>query len=249
MSLRDRMALTAVILVVALIGAWMVVVSPERSKATALAAQVATARAALSTSEGELQNARKATAKYSAAYASLVSLGKAVPVQSEVPSLIVQLSQASGQHSVDFNSITFTPPSTSGSLASTAAAATAASSAAPSSLPFNFIFTGGFFQLERLFAQMSALTTRSPQGALLVNGRLLTIQSIKLAQAAEGGSETSKAKKASLTGTITATAYTMAAPQAPAGAPASSGAATTSTASTSGAASSATTPALIKVTP
>ncbi len=89
-----------------LAGGWMLVVSPERKKASKLDAQVTTAQAQLASAEGKLASARAAQSQYAAAYASVVSLGKAVPPSQEVPSLIYQLAQASNQKHVDFASIT-----------------------------------------------------------------------------------------------------------------------------------------------
>ena len=105
MTGRDRTVLIAVV-VFALLGAgWVLVVSPKRKEASKLGTQLSEARTQLTTAEGELTHARAAQAQYSAAYASLVSLGKAVPASQEVPSLIYQLSRASNQKNVDFASI------------------------------------------------------------------------------------------------------------------------------------------------
>ena len=53
-------------------------------------------------------------------------------------------------------------------------------------MPFTFIFNGGFFDLEHLFQRSStASPRRTASGELSVSGRLLTIQSVKLAPVAE----------------------------------------------------------------
>jgi Pilus assembly protein, PilO len=211
MTGRDRMVLVGVILLAALGGAWMLVVSPERTKAGELQTQVSTAKTQLSTAEGQLAAARTAQSQYAAAYASVVSLGKAVPPSEEVPSLIYQLSQASNQKDVQFASIT----SSSGAPSSSSSTASAASTAAASftSMPFTFVFEGGFFELEHLFNQLTSFTTATADGQVKVSGRLLTIQSVKLAPITTGGAEPSKSKAAELTGTITATAYVLPASQ------------------------------------
>ncbi len=241
MTTRDRSVLIAVVLLAVLAGAWMLVVSPERQKASTVGKNVATARAQLSTAEGELADSRAAEARYTTAYASLVSLGKAVPVGYEVPSLILQLSVASHQKNVDFASIA----ATSGASSSTAAAAAAVSTGL-TQMPFTFVFNGGFFDLEKLFAQLTKLTERTPSGELRVSGRLLTIQSVKLAPLSGEGT---KASSGQLTGTVTATAYVL-----PASAGTSTSAATASgaaspAASTSGASASPTAPAIVRAGP
>jgi hypothetical protein len=254
MKTRDRTVLIAVLLIAALGGAWMLVVSPEREKASSLDTQVAAAKAQLSAAEGELSNARAAETKYTTAYSSLVSLGKAVPAGDEVPALIFQLSVASQQKNVDFSSIvaSSTPGagSSSRSSSSSAASSSSASSTASASLtqmPFTFIFSGGFFDLERLFSSLNAAVQRTPTSALRITGRLLTIQSVKLSPVS-ATPEPGKPANNNLTGTITATAYVLPAGQGLANAPATS-TGTSPASSTSGASSSPTAPAIVRVGP
>ncbi len=241
MTTRDRSVLIAVVLLAVMGAAWMLVVSPERQRANTVDSHVSAAKAQLSTAEGELADSRAAESRYTTAYASLVSLGKAVPVGYEVPALILQLSVASHQKNVDFASIAATSGASSGTASSAAAASTGLTQ-----MPFTFVFNGGFFDLERLFAQLTKLTERTPTGALRVSGRLLTIQSVKLAPVAGEGT---KGSNGQLTGTVTATAYVL-----PASAGASTSAASTSgsaspAASTSGASASPTAPAIVRAGP
>jgi Tfp pilus assembly protein PilO len=243
MTTRDRSVLIAIAIIAVLAGTWMLVVSPERKKASDVNAQVTAARTQLNSASGELAASRAAEAKYTTAYASLVSLGKAVPVGYEVPSLILQLSVASHQKNVDFASIVATTGSSSGSSSST----TANASAGLTQMPFTFVFNGGFFDLERLFSQLTALTKRTPTGALRVSGRLLTIQSVKLAPASGAGVESSKGSTTQLTGTVTATAYVLPASQGVSTSSSPGGA--TPAASTTGASGTPTAPAIVRVGP
>jgi hypothetical protein len=249
MTGRDRIVLIVVVVLAVLGGAWILVVSPERKQASKLGTQVASAKAELASAEGELAGARAAQTQYASAYSSIVNLGKAVPAEQEVPSLIFQLAQASNQQQVDFNSISSgAGPTTSTSTSSAAAAATAAASF--SQMPFTFVFNGGFFDLEHLFKQLTAFTNRTTSGALKVSGRLLTIQSVKLAPVVTNGTPGATPKR-TLSGTITATAYQLPAGQGvTAGATATSPTGTSTPASTTtGAASSPTAPAIARVTP
>jgi hypothetical protein len=178
-----------------------------------------------------------------------VRLGKAVPSGQEVPSLIYELSQASNQKSVDFSSIVAS--SGSGSSSASATAATAAAGGL-TMMPFTFVFNGSYLDLYHLFQQLNQFTTRTTSGGLQVSGRLLTIQSVKLAPLAGAGAESPSAKNAGeLSGTITATAYVLPAAQGlTAGAtPTSPGAATSTVASTAPTGSSATAPAVVRVSP
>ncbi len=241
MTTRDRSVLIAIVLLAVLAGTWMLVVSPERQKASTVDSHVATARAQLSTAEGELADSRAAESRYTTAYASLVSLGKAVPVGYEVPALILQLSVASHQKNIDFASIA----ATSGASSSTASAAAAASTGL-TQMPFTFVFNGGFFDLEKLFGQLTKLTERTPSGALRVSGRLLTIQSVKLAPASGEGT---KSNSGQLTGTVTATAYVLPASAGASTSGSSASSSATPAASTSGASASPTAPAIVRAGP
>ncbi len=248
MSGRDR-TVAMVLVVLAVVGAgWIMVVSPKRKEANKLGSEVSAANAQLSSAESTLANARQAEAQYSSAYSAIVSLGKAVPATQEVPSLIYQLEKASNSKKVEFASITATT-SGSGSASSGASSGTAAAAASAgfSPMPFTFVFNGTYFDLEHLFHGLSQFTVRRADGSLEVSGRLLTIQSVKLAPA--GGTSQTGSPKGQLTGTITATAYVLPAAQGlTAGASPLTPAAGGSGAS-SGGSSSPSTPAVIEVTP
>jgi hypothetical protein len=257
MTGRDRMVLMGVVVLVILGGAWMLVVSPKRSEASKLASQVAEAQTQLSSAEGTLAQARAAQSQYAKAYASIVSLGKAVPASEEVPSLIFQLSQATNEKNVDFTSIvTSAGPAgaPSAAAAPSSAGATSAAGAATagfSQMPFTFVFGGGFFELEHLFQQLNRFTLHGASGGLQVRGRLLTIQSVKLTPVAASSPQgTAPQGPPQLSGTITATAYVLPAGQGLTGGatPAAPGGAAP-VSSTTGAKSSPTAPAIARVTP
>ena len=279
MTGRDRIVLMVIAVVVVLAGGWLKLVSPERAKASKLATQVATANSALASAEGKLASARASQSQYPAAYAAMVNLGKAVPPNQEVPSLMYQLSLATADKQVEFTSIataavgggndssTVTAPAapaksstpssasaTSASTSSGSASATGSPSASGASttaaaftqMPFTFVFEGSYFDLERLLRQLTSFTTRSSSGTLDVNGRLLTVQSVKLVP-----TDTSHAGAGTLAGTITATAYTAPASAAPVAASSATppvGSAT-SAASTTASGTSANAPAVVRVNP
>jgi Tfp pilus assembly protein PilO len=238
MTARDRIVIVSLAALAVLAAVWLLAVAPEREKAAKLGGQVSTAQAQLATAESQVASARGAQASYSTAYASLVSLGKAVPTDQEVPSLIYQLAQASNHKQVEFDSIT------TGGSSSGASAAPVAAAAGFTQMPFTFVFNGSFFDLYNLFQQLNRFTVRTSSGGLRVSGRLLTIQSVKLNPAVATGP--GQASSGQLTGTITATAYVLPASQgATGGATAASPAGVTQTTSSSGSSSAATTPAVI----
>jgi hypothetical protein len=249
---RDRMVLIGVIVLVVLGGAWMLVVSPKRKEAGKLDKQVSEAQTQLSGAEGQLASARAAQAQYAKAYASIVSLGKAVPASQEVPSLIYQLSHATNDKKVEFSSIvSAASASGSGASGSAAAAGASAASAGFSQMPFTFIFGGSFFDLEHLFAQLNGFTVHQTSGGLQVSGRLLTIQSVKLTPETANSPTGTPRGPQRLSGTVTATAYVLPAGQGLTGGatPSSPAGATTPVAATTPSSSSPTAPAIARVTP
>ncbi len=259
MTGRDRIVVIGIAVFVMLGAAWLMVVSPERKKAAALNAQVSAASAQLATAQGQVANARSAQTQYATAYASIVRLGKAVPPTEEVPSLVYQLAHATNQRNVEFSSITASGSAQSSTSAASAPAAPTASASASTStftqMPFTFVFNGSFEDLYHLFQQLDAATIHTPRGALLVNGRLLTIQSVKLAPSTNPSEKTAgKGGSEQLSGDVTATAYVLPASQgltagATTSAPAGATTPTATPASTPAASSSPTAPAIARVTP
>jgi hypothetical protein len=255
MTTRDRLMLVGIAVLAVLLGAWFTTVAPERERASKVTAEVEAARKQLESAESQADDAKNAQAQYASAYASLVSLGQAVPSSAETPALIYTLDKATHSRDVQFSSIT---TGASGAASSTASAASATASTEFSQQPFTFVFNGSFVDLYKLLDQLEGFTVQSPSGVLHVNGRLLTINSVSLAPDSEAhgstsssASTSSKPKSGQLTGTITATAYVLpagasalggATPSAPAGAAGT----TTSTTTSSG---SAATPAVVKATP
>ncbi len=236
MTGRDRIVIVVLAALAVVAAAWLLMLAPEREKASKVGAEVSTAQAQLTTAESEVNVARSAEAGYPAAYTSLVSLGKAVPTGQEVPSLIFQLEQASNRKQVEFSSI-----SSGGGSGSSSSGAGAVAAAGFTQMPFTFVFSGSFFDLYKLFQQVNRFTLRTSSGSVQVSGRLLTIQGVQLAPETSSSSGTPSGQ---LTGTITATAYVLPASQVAATATATSPTGAQST-SGSGASSPATTPAVI----
>jgi Tfp pilus assembly protein PilO len=242
MTGRDRIVIMVVVVALILVAAWLEVVSPERKQVSQLNEQVTAAQAQLATAEGQVAHARAAQTQYAQAYASMVSLGKAVPPSQEVPSLIYQLSRATGQKHVSFAAIS---SSGSGASSSSSAAASTTAAATFSQLPFSFTFEGTYFDLERLFRQLTSFANLTKKGGIEVSGRLLTLQSVQLSPHASG-SEGPTGGESKLTGSITATAYVLPAGQSVTGA---TGSSATPAASTGTSTSAPVAPAIVKVNP
>jgi len=251
MTTRDRLMLIGIVALAVLLGAWFTTVAPERERAAKISAEVETARQQLASAESAADSAKNAQAQYSSAYASLVSLGQALPASAEPPGLIYTLDKATHSRNVGFTSITAGTSATASS-SSSAAATAATQNATFSQEPFTFVFNGNFVDLYKLLDQLEGFTVQTSAGALHVNGRLLTIDSVSLAPSSASGSATasSKSKSPRLTGTISATAYVLPAGATPlGGATPSSPAGAATTASSTSSSGSAVTPAVVKATP
>ncbi len=216
MTTRDRLMLVGMATLALLAAVWLLVVSPERKQASNLSAQVAAAKAALASAESDAVNATHARQSYSSAYASVVSLGKAVPPSEEVPSLVYQLARASNQRHVELSSIVAggTGPGAASGPSAPSPGTAAATPAGFTQMPFTFIFDGSFSDLYHLFKSLDASTVRTSSGGLRVSGRLLTLQAVKLEHTTgESQGKASASGGGNLTGTITATAYVLPADQ------------------------------------
>jgi len=145
MTARDRIVVMVVLVAVALAGFWFLLLAPKRTKASDLGAQVAEQQQRLETAKQSVQASRQAQATYAANYATVAQLGKAVPVDDDVPSLVYQLDSTAEDTGVDFRVVklsasgatpapapTPTPaPGASGSASASSAPAASSSSSAP----------------------------------------------------------------------------------------------------------------------
>jgi Tfp pilus assembly protein PilO len=248
MTGRDRIVLAGVVALALLAFGWIAVVSPERNKAAKLQTEISGAASQLASAESQLSNAKAAQARYSADYAAIVALGKAVPPGREVPSLVYELAQASDRKHVELASIVY---SAAGAAApsSGGAGGAAAPVAGFTQMPFTFVFNGTYNDLYSLLKQLNRSAVHSASGGLSVSGRLLTIQSIKLAPVASAAEPGSKKSGQLMSGTISATAYVLPQSQSLTAGATPTAPGSGSLASASSGASSPTTPAIARVAP
>ena len=94
MTRRNTMLLVAVAAVAAVGAYWMLVLTPKREEAAALDKQIAAKQAALAQAEAEVATYEQARGAYKANYSMVARLGKAVPADDDVRSLLVQLNSA-----------------------------------------------------------------------------------------------------------------------------------------------------------
>lgn len=207
MSRRNSM-LIAVVAVVAVVGAyWMLILSPKREEAVKLDGQITKQQSALATAESDLATYEGAQKHYRANYSMVARLGKAVPADDDVRSLLVQVNAAAKRAGVDFRTINI---SATGSPTSGPSAAPTTSTAPPpgastvgsagfSTMPFSFNFKGSFFELGKFFNRIDKFVAVR-NGGLDVTGRLLLLNTITLTPDAEKGFP-------NLTADVTANSY------------------------------------------
>ena len=200
MKPRDRLVL-AMVGVAALAAAfWFLALAPKRERADALAGQVAQAVVRRDAATAKAVRAEHAKADYAADYATVARLGKAVPPQADVPSLVFQIESAARGSKVDFRKVAVedTPATAPGATAAT-------STSGISQTPVTFTFEGSFFCLQRMLREIDRFS-RVKGSKVSVSGRLLTLDQVKLS-AGRAGLPKVKAE-------ITANAYVAPTPSA-----------------------------------
>jgi Tfp pilus assembly protein PilO len=205
MTARDRTILMVVAALAAVAAFWFVALKPKRAEIGVLDGQIATQTQRLQTAQTTVAAGLAAKAAYPRDYATVTELGKALPADDDLPSLVYQLDAASHGTHIEFNSIqrstgsststtsSSSASSASGSSSSTGAATSAAAlppgatvgAAGLATLPFNFTFTGSFFDLQRFLAGVQGFVHSTDSG-VAVRGRLLTVNGVSLVPGPDG---------------------------------------------------------------
>ena len=198
MSQRDRMMLGVVAAVAVIAGFWFVVLSPKREEAAKLSTQVAEQEAVRDQAITDAALGERSRGAYGRNYATVARLGKAVPVGDQTPSLLYQLETTADRHGVDFRSLkvgTSAPASTPAAATPTTSADATATATAPAGaavgaagfpkLPYDLVFDGSFFDVERFLSSVEKFT-RTSSDDVSVRGRLLTIDGVALTAGRDG---------------------------------------------------------------
>jgi Tfp pilus assembly protein PilO len=102
---RDRKIVFALLPLLVIGVYWFLILSPKRKEATKLDTQVTTAQQARDTAVSQANTLEQAKANFASQYAQMVRLGKAIPTQVDMPSLIVQLDAAAKGTGIQFGDI------------------------------------------------------------------------------------------------------------------------------------------------
>lgn len=197
--------IVAMLALVVLAGAfWILLLSPKRQQASDLGKEVEQLKTSLVQHESEVAAALAAKKEFATNYGQLVVLGKAVPADSETPSLLIQLQHIADRSHVRFEEINL---SSEGGEAPPVVAAEEVGSGAPVSptevaastmplgatvgpaglavMPYTLHFTGSFFDIADFIRGLDQLV-KTTNSNVSVDGRLITVNSFTLA-AASGG--------------------------------------------------------------
>ncbi len=154
---------------VAGLGGWFMLIGPQRSKATELETQIADTNNAISAARALTLEAKKGA---QIRVADLFRLTKAMPDQTDMPGILLQLTQVAEDSGISFEQITPTATATpvSGYLA----------------IPITLEFQGNFYDLSDFLYRLRTLVDVR-RGALDATGRLFAIDSIEFAEASPPG--------------------------------------------------------------
>ena len=156
----------AITLVIALFG-WFVLVSPQRSRATAIDAELVLV-------EQQISESRAAQLQSSGAEpirsADLFRLTKAMPSDNDIAGVMLELSRVAAETGIVFEAIK--------PQATTAAGSNRAQL-------IDLIFTGNFYSLSDFLYRLRNLVTVQ-KGRLLANGRLFAVEKLAFAESPSG---------------------------------------------------------------
>jgi hypothetical protein len=158
-------AAAAAILLFAVLG-YLVVVGPKRSRAKQLEESVETTRLELAQARVD---AARAKATPPVPVADLARLTRAMPNQTDMPGLLLDLARVARESGVSFDSITPAEP---------------VAGSGYQKVPVSLVFQGNFYELSDFLYRLRNLV-QVRDNRLRVDGRLFAIEGIDFAQGAE----------------------------------------------------------------
>lgn len=156
-------AVIGVMLVLAAAAAYVLLISPQRSKAADLKKQAAAAREEIVRLRALTQQVRQTEP---IRVADLFRMTKAMPSEADMPGIILQLNRIARETGIRFDSITPQAP---------------AEANGAQAIPINLVFQGNYFELaDFLFRLRSLVGVRG--GSLDATGRLFVVTSVSFAE-------------------------------------------------------------------
>lgn len=211
MTKRDRIVLGVIGAAALLAAFWMLALAPKRERAAELKEETTKEEKRRDDALARVRAGEEARRSFDDDYATIARLGKAVPVGDQMPSLLYQLESEARRQKVDLRLLkvrtaggaagaaaasqpgngssggaggTATPGAVPQATQAAAAVAPPGSTVGPAgfpTLPFEFVFEGDFFKMERLFSDIERFTSTIPSGEdVEVRGRLVTVDGFAL---------------------------------------------------------------------
>jgi Tfp pilus assembly protein PilO len=173
MSVRERTILGCAGMAVLVALLWFGALAPKRHQANDLGTSVSQAEQVRNDASAKAAAGEAAKSSYPRDYATVARLGKAVPTQADVPSLVYQLETAARAAKVDFRSMAIDSP------AAAVPGAVAADAGGVVPTPFTFTIEGSYFGVRRMLSALRGFS-RIKGGQVSVSGRLLTLEDVKI---------------------------------------------------------------------
>lgn len=205
MTSSNRAIVALLVLVAVAVAFWVLLLSPKREEASELSAQVTQLQSSLAQHQAEVAEAEDAKKEFSTEYQRLVVVGKAVPGDDEIASLLVQVNRIADSAGGTFRNIQLTA---GGEAEASPAPAPAAAEGTPASatevaasllplgatigpaglavMPYDVTFDGDFFQIAKFIAGIDSLV-KTKDNMVRVDGRLVTIDGFSLEAAPDVG--------------------------------------------------------------
>lgn len=188
MTRKNSILLAVVALAAATAAFYFLVLAPKREEVARLDGEIAAQQAEVEQARLTLAGYEQARASYKRNYATLARLGKAVPSDDDVLSMMVQLESTADRSGVDFQKIELSnglagdtgdpAPAAPGELASAPGTVPVAGGVL-SAMPFSFTFTGSYFDLSNFFARLEHYVSVNNR-RLDATGRLLRLESLSI---------------------------------------------------------------------
>ena len=174
---KNKTLLIAVVATAAAMAAfWFLALAPKREEVKALDRKIAKKETELATAQTTLAGYTKSKDNYGKNYATVVRLGKAVPEDDDIRSLLVQLDAEAGGTNVDFRTVEVGGGASAGAAP---ADATATDAAGFETTPFTFTFKGTYENLQQFMARMERFVKLRNE-KMNVTGRLLRLETIDM---------------------------------------------------------------------
>lgn len=170
MSAQPRTLVGIIAIVAMMAGLWFLLLAPKRADIGATAEQIAQAESRRDAALASAAQAEQAKSRYHSDYATVARLGKAVPADDDIASLVFQLESIARANKIDFRAVKLT-----GAAAAAPAADTAAAGAENNEEPGADASADASAGPAASTAVAAPVVAQPPPGAVVGSAGLLTV--------------------------------------------------------------------------